>query len=83
MRRQPKMLASSKARVVVVACHPHQPVAAVGYADGALLLVRIDDGALILARQADEQPMGALGWNANGSKLAFGTEAGEAGALSF
>ena len=80
--RQPKMLAASEARVVVVACHPHQPVVAAGYSDGTVLMVRIDDGALILARQADEQQVSALGWDANGSKLAFGTEAGEAGVLA-
>ena len=82
MRRQPKMLAPSQARVAVVAGHPRQPVVAAGYADGAVLLVRIDDGALIEARKADAVPIGALGWDASGQLLAFGTEAGEAGVLS-
>ena len=82
MRRQPKMLAASKARVAVVACHPRQPVVAAGYADGAVLLVRIDDGALIEARQADGQPIGALGWGGHGQLLAFGTESGAAGVLT-
>jgi len=82
MRRQPKMLAPSEARVSVVACHPRQPVAAVGYADGAVLLVRIDDGALIEARKADAQPVSALAWDASGQLLGFGTEAGEAGILT-
>jgi WD40 repeat protein len=82
MRRQPKMLAASKARVAVVACHPRQPVVATGYADGAVLLVRIDDGALIEARPADGQPIGALGWEGRGQSLAFGTESGAAGVLT-
>jgi len=82
MRRQPKTLAQSKARVAVVACHPQQPVVAVGYADGVVRLVRIDDGAVILARAADEQQVSALRWNANGRLLAFGTEAGDAGVLA-
>jgi len=82
MRRQPKMLAPSEARVTVVACHPRQPVVATGYADGAVLLVRIDDGALIKARQADSQPISALGWDASAQVLAFGTEAGSAGVLT-
>ncbi len=82
MGRQPKMLASSKARVAVVACHPRQPMVAAGFSDGTVLLVRIDDGAVILARQADEQPVSALGWDAVGRVLAFGTEAGEAGVLT-
>ena len=82
MRRQPKMLAAAKVRVAMVACHPRQPVVAAGYADGAVLLVRIDDGALIGARKADGQPISALGWDASGQLLAFGTEAGAAGVLT-
>jgi len=83
MGRQPTILARAQTRVAVVACHPKQPVAAVGYADGKLLLVRLDDGALILVRDADGQPVSALGWAADGQQLAFGTEAGSAGALVF
>ncbi|HEY1472655.1 MAG TPA: WD40 repeat domain-containing protein [Pseudolabrys sp.] len=83
MGRQPKLLAHSEARVSVVACHPRQPVAAVGYADGAVMLVRIDDGALIEVKAKGAAPVSALGWDAMGQTLAFGTEAGEAGALSF
>jgi len=83
MGRQPKLMAQSPARVAVVACHPRQPVVAVGYADGAVVLVRIDDGALIEVKAAGAAPVTALGWATNGQTLAFGTEAGEAGALSF
>lgn len=82
MGKQPRLLAAHKSRVSVVACHPAQPVVAVGYADGTVYLVRLDDGALILARAADEQPVSAIGWNATGQILAFGTEAGDAGVLS-
>lgn len=82
MGRQPKILARAEARAVVVAAHPRQPVVAVGYADGAVKLVRIDDDALILARQSDGQPVGALGWDDAGQTLAFGTEAGAAGVLA-
>jgi len=82
MGRQPKILAHSESRVVVVACHPRQPVVAVGYADGAVKLVRIDDDALILVRQNDGQPVSALGWDNTGQTLAFGTESGEAGILA-
>ena len=83
MGRQPKLMARSEARVSVAACHPRQPVAAVGYADGAVVLVRIDDGALIEVKAKGAAPVSALGWDTNGQTLAFGTEAGEAGALSF
>jgi WD40 repeat protein len=81
MGRQPKILARADARVGVVACHPRQPVVAAGYGDGSVKLVRIDD-ALILVRQADGQPVSALGWDAAGQMLAFGTESGEAGILA-
>src|SRR6185437_13861417 len=57
MGRQPKLLAPAEARVAVVACHPRQPVTAVGYADGRLLLVRNDDGALILVRPPGDDPV--------------------------
>jgi len=82
MARQPKMLARAEARVAVVAGHPRQPVVAVGYTDGAVMLVRIDDDALILARQADGLPVSALGWDRAGQMLALGTEGGQAGVLA-
>ena len=82
MGKQPRLLAQSEARVAVVACHPRQPVVAAGYADGAVALVRIDDGALIGVR-AQGAPVSALGWDAGGQALAFGDETGEAGVLTF
>ena len=82
MGRQPKILARSESRVSSVACHPRQPVVAVGYADGALKLARVDDGALILARSPDGQPVSALAWDAVGQTVAFGTESGAAGILA-
>ncbi len=36
MGKQPRLMAQSEARVAVVACHPRQPVVAVGYADGVV-----------------------------------------------
>ena len=80
--RQPKMLARAESRVVIVACHPRQPVVAAGYADGAVRLVRIEDDALILAREADGHSVSALDWNETGQGLAFGTEAGDAGVIA-
>src|SRR5262245_57962033 len=82
MGRQPKILARAESRVMIVSCHPRQPVVATGYADGAVKLVRIDDDALILARQADGDPISALGWDSTGLTLAYGTERGHAGILT-
>jgi Anaphase-promoting complex subunit 4 WD40 domain len=56
-------------------------VVAVGYADGLVLLVRIEDGAEVLARKGGGEPVTALAWSATGNMLAFGTEAGAAGVI--
>ncbi|HXW26130.1 MAG TPA: WD40 repeat domain-containing protein [Xanthobacteraceae bacterium] len=81
MGQSPRMLAPYPGRAAIVACHPREAVAAVGYADGLLLLVRIEDGAEILARKPTGAPVSALAWRADGKALAFGTEAGEAGII--
>ena len=78
MGKTPRILAPVEAQAEVVACHPKQEVVAVGYADGLVLLVRIEDGAEILARKPGAAPVTALAWNATGKLLAFGTEDGEA-----
>ena len=81
MGKQPRMLARSQARVNVVACHPKQAIAAAGYADGMVLLVRLDDGAEIMVRPSGGAPISALGWGENGARMAFGSEDGAAGIL--
>jgi WD40 repeat protein len=81
MGKSPRMLAPYPARAVVVACHPADAVVAVGYADGLLLLVRVDDGAEILAKKPAAAPVSALAWRPDGKALAFGTEDGEAGVI--
>ena len=68
-------------RVEVVACHPKQDFVAAGYADGLVLIVRIEDGAEILAKKPGDAPVTALAWSADGMLLAFGTESGEAGVI--
>jgi WD40 repeat protein len=81
MGKQPRILAPTEAQAEVVACHPKQEVVAVGYADGLVLLVRIDDGAEVLAHKPAGVPVTALAWNAGGGLLAYGTEDGEAGVI--
>jgi WD40 repeat protein len=79
MGKQPRMLIPYDKRAVAVACHPSQDVVAVGFEDGLVMLSRLEDGAEILAKKPGAAPVSALAWNATGSKLAFGTEDGEAG----
>jgi WD40 repeat protein len=81
MGKTPRMLAAAQAQVEAVACHPIQEVVAVGYADGLVLAVRIEDGAEILARPAGKAAVTALAWNADGDMLAFGSEDGDAGVI--
>jgi WD40 repeat protein len=81
MGKTPRMLAPAEVQAEVVACHPKQDAVAVGYADGLVLLVRIEDGAEILARKGTGAPITALAWNAAGTGLAFGAEDGEAGVV--
>ena len=82
MGKQPQMYAAFAVRATTVACHPKQEVIAVGYEDGLVLLVRIPDGADILAKRPGNAPVTALAWNAAGNLVAFGTEDGEAGVIS-
>ena len=81
MGKTPKLLAPTGMQVEVVACHPKQPVVAVGYADGLVLLVRVDDGAEILAKKPGDAPVTALAWNEAGTLIAFGTDSGEGGLI--
>ena len=81
MGKTPRILALAEPQVEVVACHPKQEVVAVGYADGLVLLVRIEDGAEVLARKGAGALITALAWSGNGSALAFGAEDGDAGVI--
>jgi WD40 repeat protein len=81
MGKTPRILAPAQPQIEVVACHPKQEVVAAGYADGLVLLVRIEDGAEVLARKGAGAPIAALAWSANGTALAFGAEDGEAGVI--
>jgi WD40 repeat protein len=82
MGKEPRLLAPHAARLATVACHPEQAIAACGFSDGALRLVRIDDGAEILARPPGAAPISALAFSADGNLLAIGCEDGEAGIVA-
>ena len=82
MGKQPKLLAPTENQVEAIACHPREAIVAVGYADGLVLIVRIDDGAEILAKKPGEAPVTALAWSADSRMLAWVTEDGEAGVIN-
>jgi WD40 repeat protein len=79
MGQPPRMLAPYQSRVCTVACHPAQEVVAAGFEDGLTVLVRVNDGAEIIARRPGGAPVSALAWEPAGSRLAIGTEDGDAG----
>jgi WD40 repeat protein len=79
MGKEPAMLAPLQARVSMVACHPKQDVMGVGYSDGTVLMVRLEDGAEILVLRNGGEAVSALAWGAKGTQLAFATEDGDAG----
>jgi WD40 repeat protein len=79
MGKEPKLLAPHSSRLAVVACHPKQDVVAAGFADGMVLLVRIDDSAEILVKKPGPAPVTALAFSGKGDVFAFGCEDGEAG----
>ena len=82
MGKSPKVLSPAEHRISAVAAHPREDACAAGYEDGMLLLTRIEDGAEVLARAGTGSPISALAWNATGSRLAFGTEDGQAGVIA-
>lgn len=84
MGKEPAMLAPSPTtRVTVVAPHPKDPVIAIGYEDGMVMMVRISDGAEILLRAPDSDPVTAMAWHGSGGSVAFGTDRGKGGLLAF
>jgi len=68
--------------VTAVVCHPVEEVAAIGYQDGMVIMCRFEDNAEVLLRRAGKGPVSSLAWDEGGTRLAFGTEAGEAGIVS-
>jgi WD40 repeat protein len=79
MGKEPKLLAPHASRLAVVACHPKQDVVAAGFADGMVLLVRVDDAAEILVKKPGNAPVSAMAFSPDGKSFAFGCEDGEAG----
>ncbi len=65
-----------EALVTAVAFHPSEEVLAIGYADGAAILVRLADQTGMELDEPGEGPVTALAWRADGKAIAIGDEAG-------
>jgi WD40 repeat protein len=65
-----------QALVTAVAFHPQEEVLAIGYSDGAAILVRFADQLGMALDEAGEGPVTALAWSADGKRIAIGDEAG-------
>ncbi len=82
MGKAPKELGGmGKAMVTNVACHPSAQMLAIGYDNGMIMAVRIDDGKIVSLRREGQAAISALGWDKGGARLAFGSEEGEAGVI--
>jgi len=80
MGKAPTELAGGDGILVsAVACHPQHDVVAAGFADGLVLIVEIASGKVVPVAPPGHGAVSALGWNATGSHLAFGSETGFAG----
>jgi WD40 repeat protein len=82
MGRPPVQLGPREHQVTAVACHPKDELVAIGYADGMVLSVRIDDVREARYRRPANSPVSALAWDAAGKRLAFGCENGGAGIVT-
>ena len=94
MGKAPRECGVRPARVSRVAFHPSQPIVALGYDDGWVLLCRTTDSAELLVRKGLEEtaeveardrrraPVSALAWDREGKRLLFGLETGDAGLLT-
>lgn len=82
MGKRPLELGPRQEMVTRVACHPAEEIAALGYDDGMILLVRFSDGEEVLLRRPGGGAVSALGWDKPGLELAFGTEDGAAGVVN-
>jgi WD40 repeat protein len=79
----PILLAGYRSISTAVACHPSYGVVAVGYADGAVLLIRIEDEAEILLKNATGVAVSSIVWSATGSEVAIGCKDGTGRVIYF
>ena len=65
-----------EALVTAVAFHPSEEVLAIGYADGAAILVRFADNMGMELDEPGEGAVSALAWSSDGKHIALADEAG-------
>lgn len=82
MGKAPKELGTrGDSLVTQVTCHPSEDVVAVGYADGMIMAVKIDDAGEALLRRPGKGAVSSINWDKAGTRLVFGSEEGEAGLI--
>jgi WD40 repeat protein len=84
MGKSPTELAGGDGVVcTMVATHPQHEAVAAGFSDGLLVLAEIGSARILPICGPGRGPVSALAWNADGSRLAFGTETGFAALVDF
>lgn len=74
--KTPLQLGERASLATAVAFHPAEELLAIGYADGAAILVRLSDQISVELDEPGEAAVSALAWGAGGKRLAIGDEAG-------
>jgi WD40 repeat protein len=84
MGKPPMELASGNGHIIKrVACHPEHEVVAAGFDNGLLLIADVVKEQILPVCGPGRGAISALGWNASGSHLAFGTTNGFAAVVNF
>ena len=73
----------SKTPLTTVSAHPTTNLIAAGYYNGAVLLTQPGTDDVLFVRNPGDGPVTALAWSSEGNRLAFGTERGRVGWVSF
>ncbi len=66
-----------------VACHPLHEAVAAGFSDGLVVLADIPGQRILPVAAPGRGSVSAMAWNADGTRLAFGTESGFAAVVDF
>jgi WD40 repeat protein len=74
--KAPLQTGERQALVSAVAFHPSEDVLAIGYSDGAAIMVRLTDQAGAELDEPGEGAVTALAWSPDGKRIALGDEAG-------